>query len=93
MVGALVGLAVGAALWSWGPLMIFWGFVVCGGVAWAIGARRGSDRCSAPGCGAPLPVRAKRCPGCDGVVSGRIHSVDQHDSAVVRLARQDAIDR
>jgi hypothetical protein len=93
LVGALVGVAVGAALWSWGPLMVFWAFVVGSGVAWAIGARRGSDRCSAPGCGAPLPAGAQRCPGCGGVVSGRIRAAEQHDSARARLARQDAADR
>jgi len=93
LLGGLLGLAAGAALWSWGPLVIFWAFVVGGGVGWAIGARRGGDRCSAAGCGAPLPANAKRCPGCDGVVSGRIRAADQHDSARARLARQDAADR
>lgn len=93
LAGAVIGLVIGFFGRSWGPLTMFWTFAIFNGIGWLYGASRGFDQCSASGCGARLPASASRCPGCRGVVSGRIRSAREHDAARARLARQDAADR
>jgi hypothetical protein len=60
------------------PTAAVW-FLVLGPVAGALlGGSRYVDVCSKPGCRAPLPPDAVRCPRCDGEIAGTISRPEQH---------------
>lgn len=50
--------------------------VVAVGAAGSLGKRRRRDLCSEPDCPSVIPAEADRCPGCGGLVSGRIRHQD-----------------
>jgi hypothetical protein len=79
--GIFLGSVLGAfgALFLPGPGAFF--FIAGAAAGLLIGRGIGADLCSEASCRTPLPQGAERCPGCKGVVAGRIKGAHEHYSA------------
>ncbi|NVB43100.1 zinc ribbon domain-containing protein [Pseudenhygromyxa sp. WMMC2535] len=79
--GGLIGGLV-AEVFGWGLVDALGLGTVGGLIGWAIGSQIRGSLCSDPSCGKPLPLDAKTCPSCGGIVVGEIDSAKQHLEAL-----------